>query len=249
MGAALSTFAGRADAQSKPRKSIVLVHGAFADGSSWDRVAPLLLAKGYDVVAVHEPFTSFADDVAATRRVIQAQAGDVILVGHSYGGAVITEAGNDPKVKALVYVAAFGPDTGESIDDLNKGQPPPPWAEEMRVDGGFASLPSSTITRHFAQDLSPAEAQLLFVKQGPIAVKSFGQKLAKAAWHDKANFYVLATSDHMIAPAQQQAMAARMHAKITSVPASHVVMLSQARAVADVIIAAALGGPKPASKP
>ncbi len=125
----------------KPQRSIVLVHGAFADGSSWDRVIPILQAKGYNVVAVHEPLTSLADDVAATKRVIDAQPGEVILVGHSYGGAVITEAGNNLKVVGLVYVAAFAPDTGESVNDLGKGKPAPGWVTGVKVDeGGFATL-------------------------------------------------------------------------------------------------------------
>jgi pimeloyl-ACP methyl ester carboxylesterase len=240
VGVAATTAVADAGAAPKARKSVVLVHGAFADGSSWDRVVPLLEDKGYEVIAVHQPFTSFAEDVAATRRVIDAQAGDVVLVGHSYGGAVITEAGNNPKVTALVYVAAFGPDAGESINDLGKGQPAPPWVSELRVDaGGFGSLPARTVAQDFAQDLPPAEVRLLAAKQGPIAVKNFDQKIIKAAWHDRPVFYLRATDDHMIAPAAQQAMASRMHSKMTSVAASHVPMLSKPEAVANVVLAAA----------
>lgn len=131
-GVLVASVAGPTNATAKPARSIVLVHGAFTDGSSWDRVVPMLEARGYTVVAVHQPLTSLADDVAATKRVIEAQPGEVILVGHSYGGAVITQAGNDPKVVGLVYVAAFAPDANESINDLGRGQPAPPGPRSYR---------------------------------------------------------------------------------------------------------------------
>lgn len=230
----------------KPAKTIVLVHGAFADGSSWDRVVPLLQAKGYGVVAVHEPLTSLADDVAATKRVISAQPGEVILVGHSYGGAVISEAGNDPKVVGLVYVAAFAPDSKESINDLGKGQPKPPWLGQLQVDsGGFARLPAEAVEREFAQDLPAAESNLIAVKQGPIAVRCFDDKVTTAAWRVKSAWYVRAANDHMIDPRAQAFMAGRIKAKVTSIDASHVVMLSKARQVANVILEAAAGNLSP----
>jgi pimeloyl-ACP methyl ester carboxylesterase len=232
-----------ADAPPKTAKTIVLVHGAFADGSSWDKVTPLLEAKGYKVVAVYDPMSSLADDVAATKRVIDAQPGPVILVGHSYGGAVITEAGNDKKVEALVYVAAFVPDSGESINDLGKGAPPPPWAKQLVVDSaGFASLPADVVAKDFAQDLGAADTRLIAAKQGPIALRCFDDKPGAAAWHSKPTFYVRAESDHMIDPAAQAQMAKRANAKVTSVKSSHVPMLSHPRDVAAVILAAA-GGP------
>lgn len=221
-------------------KTIVLVHGAFADGSSWDRVVPLLAAKGYNVVAVHQPLTSLADDVAATKRVIEAQRGDVILVGHSYGGVVVTEAGNSPKVSALVYVAAFAPDAGESINGLGKGHPAPPWVGSLKIDsGGFASLPPEVVATSFAQDLTPAEARLLAVKQGPIFAKNFDDKVKTAAWHGRPTWYVRATADHMIDPGAQAFMAKRIGATTTSVDASHVLMLSKPKEVAAAILAAA----------
>ena len=233
----------------KPTKTIVLVHGAFADGSSWDRVTPLLQAKGYNVVAVHEPFTSLADDVAATRRVIEQQKGDVILVGHSYGGVVITEAGNSDKVTGLVYVAAFAPDAGESVDDLGKGKPAPSWLGALEVDSaGFARLPPAVVASDFAQDLPAAETRLLSSKQGPIFARSFGDKIKSAAWKRKPVWYVRATLDHMIDPAAQAWMANRMNATTTSVTASHVVMLSKPKEVAAVILAAAAATPTTASK-
>ena len=230
----------RADAPLSSRTTVVLVHGAFADGSSWDKVTPLLLAKGYNVVAVHEPLSSLADDVAATKRVIDAQPGKVILVGHSYGGAVITEAGNDEKVTALVYVAAFAPDSGESINDLGKGQPAPQWVTRLAVDSaGFASLPADVVGTEFAQDLPARDAQLLASKQGPIAARCFDDKIKAAAWHRKPSWYLRAELDHMIAPAAQELMAKRAGAKLTSVKTSHVMMLVKPKDVASMILAAA----------
>lgn len=229
--------AARADA---PKPTIVLVHGAFADSSSWDKVTPILQDKGYNVVAVYDPMSSLADDVATTKRVIDAQPGKVVLVGHSYGGAVITEAGNHDKVSSLVYVAAFAPDAGESVNDLGKGAPPPPWVKRLVVDtGGFASLPADVVASDFAQDLPAGDTRLLAAKQGPIAAKCFDGKIATAAWHTKPSWYVRAESDRMIAPDAQAIMAKRANAKVTSVKASHVVMLSRPKDVAAAILAAA----------
>ena len=238
--AALILAALAAPAYAEPPKTIVLVHGAFADGSSWDRVTPLLTAKGFAVVAVHESLGSLDADVDATKRAIEAAPGKVILVGHSYGGAVITEAGASDKVAALVYVAAFVPDKGESINDLGKGQPPPPWITKLIVDrAGFATLPPDVVEKEFAQDLPAAEARLLASKQGPIAAKSFDVKLGTAAWRTKPSWYLRAEDDHMIAPAGQALMAKRASSKVTSIKASHVAMLSHPKDVAAVIIAAA----------
>lgn len=240
VGASIRGNSALAAPPAKPLPSIVLVHGAFADGSSWDRVVPLLTAKGYSVVALHEPLTSFAEDVAATRRAIDEQPADVVLVGHSYGGAVITEAGNDPKVKSLVYVAAFGPDANESINDLGRGKPAPAWASSLHVDkGGFAWLPLSTVVHDFAQDLPEAEASLLAVKQGPINTKSFDEKIKTACWHSRPVWYLRTSQDHMIDPEAQTAMAKRLRATLSSVPSSHVAMLSQPQEVAAVIMKAA----------
>jgi pimeloyl-ACP methyl ester carboxylesterase len=239
-----SLATARADSNPKPQtasiKSIVLVHGAFADGSSWDRVTPLLEAKGYRVIAVYDPMSSLADDVAATKRAIESAPGPVLLVGHSYGGAVITEAGNDPKVAGLVYVAAFAPDSGESINDLGKGAPPPPWVKQLVVDnGGFAWLPANTIATDFAQDLPAAERRLLATKQGPVAARAFDDKVTTAAWHTKPTTYVRAELDHMIDPGAQAFMAKRANAKLVSVKSSHVAMLSKPADVATAILAAA----------
>ncbi|HEY4178051.1 MAG TPA: alpha/beta hydrolase [Kofleriaceae bacterium] len=238
--AGLAVTASVASADTNPT-TIVLVHGAFADGSSWDKVAPALESKGYHVVAVYDPMSSLADDVAATKRVIEAQKGPVVLVGHSYGGAVITEAGNDPKVQALVYVAAFAPDAGESINGLGKGQPPPPWVTKLVVDSaGFASLPTDVVLSDFAQDLKPADAKLVAYKQGPIAARCFDDKIKTAAWRTKSSWFVIPGSDHMIDPKAQGFMAKRAGSKVTSVKgASHVVMLSKSADVVSTILAAA----------
>ena len=240
-GSALAAVAGPAGAaDAKPTRSIVLVHGAFADGSSWDRVSPILMAKGYTVVAVQQPMSSLADDVAATKRAIDAQPGEVILVGHSYGGVIITEAGNNPKVVGLVYVAAFAPDAGESTDDLGKGQPAPAWVKALKADGGgYQWLPPEIVAKDFAQDLPAAEAKLIAAKQAPPHSGVFAAKVKTAAWKTRPVWYVVATEDHMIAPAAQESMARRMNATTTSIKASHVVMLSKPRQVAAVILSAA----------
>jgi pimeloyl-ACP methyl ester carboxylesterase len=221
-------------------KTILLVHGAFADGSSWGKVIPLLEARGYRVVSVQEPLSSLADDVATTRRAIDLQTGPVLLVGHSWGGAVITEAGNHDKVAGLVYVAAFAPDGGESVDDLGKGAPPPPWSKRLIVDGGgFAWLPDDVVAADFAQDLPAAESALIASVQQPIQARAFGEKVTTAAWRSKPSWYIRSEQDRMIDPGAQSIMAARAGARITNVKASHVSMLSHPDEVAAAILAAA----------
>jgi pimeloyl-ACP methyl ester carboxylesterase len=241
LAAAAPSFADTPAAKpARPQRTIVLVHGAFADGSSWAAVITQLQAKGYDVVAVQEPLSSLADDVAATRRVLDAQPGEVILVGHSYGGVVISEAGNHPKVVGLVYVAAFGPDAKESITDLGKGQPPPPWAAQLKVDSaGFASLPTDVVLSSFAQDVPPASAKVIAATQKPIAAASFDAKVTTPAWRTKPSWYLLASQDRMIDPKAQTAMSKRMKAKVTTINASHVPMVSQPDKVTAVILDAA----------
>ena len=174
-------------APAEPVKNIVLVHGAFADGSSWAKVIPILQAKGYNVTAVQNPLTSFADDVAATNRALALQTGPVILVGHSWGGVVITEAGVDPKVVGLVYVAAFGPDAGEVVGDIGKAYPPPPALAAPIVDKqGFMTLPTDAVVKHFASDLPPAEARVVAATQGPINASAFGTKVSTRRVEDEA---------------------------------------------------------------
>lgn len=240
LGGLFSLHAQAAPPQDLKGKNVVLVHGAFADGSSWDKVIPLLEARGLHVVAVQNPLSSLADDVAATKRVIDQQSGPVVLVGHSWGGVVVSEAGNDDKVKSLVYVAAFAPDNGQSIADITKNAPPPVWANELHKDSaGYLTLSTKAVLDDFAQDLPLPERQLIAATQGPWAASCLDDKVTQAAWHDKPSYFVVSAKDRMIDPKLQQSMAQHIDAKITRVDSSHVAMVSQPRAVADAIIAAA----------
>ncbi len=219
--------------------TVVLVHGAFADGSSWEKVIPLLTAKGIKVVSVQNPLSSLADDVAATKRVIDAQTGKVVLVGHSWGGTVITQAGDDDKVKALVYVAAFAPNEGEAVGTQGKDYPTPPGIATLQADAaGYLWLPAASVAANFAQDVSPAAASMIAITQGPINSKAFGEPVSVAAWKTKANYYIVAANDRMIAPDLERAYAKKLNAITTVLPTSHVPMLSQPKKVADVILAA-----------
>jgi len=221
-------------------RNIVIVHGAWADGSSWSKVIPLLQAKGLHVVAVQNPLTSLADDVAATKRAIALQDGPVVLVGHSYGGVVITEAGNDPKVVGLVYVAALAPSEGGSVASVTKPFPPAPLGSEVRADSeGFLTVTPKGIAEDFAQDLPDSEKQLLTATQGPTAAAVFGATITTAAWKTKPSWCVIASNDRTVPPELQKAEATAMKATSISVPSSHVPMLSHPKAVADLIVQAA----------
>src|SRR6266852_2415443 len=221
-------------------KNVVLVHGAFADGSSYSRVIPLLEAKGLHVTAVQNPLTSLADDVAATSRAIASQNGPVLLVGHSYGGVVITEAGNDPKVVGLVYVAALAPSEGESVASVTKPFPATPLGSEVRADAeGFLTVTPKGIAEDFAQDLTDREKQILTATQAPTAAAVFGATVTTAAWKPKPSWSVIASNDRAVSPELQKAEAAAMKAKSITVPSSHVPMLSHPREVADLIEQAA----------
>ena len=220
--------------------NVVLVHGAFADGSSWDKVIPLLEARGLHVVSVQNPLSSLADDTAATRRAIEQQTGPVVLVGHSWGGFVITQAGDDARVKALVYVAALVPDSGASVNDMMKDQPAPAWAGELRKDSAnFLTLSTNAVVNDFAQDLPPAQARILATTQGPWFAGCLDDKVSIAAWHTKPSWFVVANQDRMIDPRAEEAMAREIGATTIHVDSSHVAMLSHPKAVADAIIAAA----------
>lgn len=217
-------------------KNVILVHGAWADGSSWSKVIPLLNAKGLNVVAVQLPLTSLADDAATVKRAIALEDGPVVLVGHSYGGAVITEAGNDPKVAGLVYVAAFAPDNGQSAGSLGATVAPPPMAAEVKPDTeGFLKLTKAGVYEDFAQDVSVTEKAQLYAAQAPTNVKSLGGTISNAAWHSKPSWYIVASNDRAIPPALEVTMAHTIHATTTTVSASHVAMLSHPDAVAAVI--------------
>ncbi len=228
-----------------PVKNVVLVHGAFADGSSWTKVIEILQAKGFNVTAVQNPLTSLADDVAATRRALALQTGPVILVGHSWAGAVITEAGVDPKVAGLVYVAAFAPDIDEVIGELGKNYPPQPtFAAPIVDEQGFMSLSSDAVAKHFAWDVRPKEAQMLAATQTPIATSAFGAKVTNVAWKSKPSWYIVATGDQAISPDEERFFAKRMKATTTELNASHVPMLSKPRDVSAVIMQAAAKAPQ-----
>ena len=191
-------------------------------------------------MAVQNPLTSLADDVAAARRAMESAKGPVVLVGHSWGGAVITQAGADDKVKALVYVAAFAPDAGQSVNDLLQLGPAPAWAASLRKDSaGFLTLPAEVVANDFAQDLPAADTKIMAATQGPWAERCAGEALSVAAWKDKPSWYVLAANDHMIDPAAQARMAEHIDATVTRVSASHVPMLSHPEDVAAAIVAAA----------
>jgi pimeloyl-ACP methyl ester carboxylesterase len=231
---------------SAPIKNVVLVHGAWADGSSWSKIIPLLAAKGLHVVAVQNPLTSFADDVAATKRMIDAQDGPVLLVGHSYGGAIITEAGNNPKVAGLVYVAAFAPDTGETPGGLAKPFGPTPlFANIQPIADGFLLLTAKGVNEDFAQDLSPADRALVLATQGATLGAVLEAKISSAAWRTKPSWFVVASNDRAIAPEQEKFTAKRMNAKTLVLPSSHVPMLSKPKDVSNFIVTAASGKSNP----
>lgn len=233
--------ASAAEKAAKPAEPIVvLVHGAFADGSSWSKVIPLLQAKGLKVVAVQNPLTSLAEDVAFANRVIDAQTGPVVLVGHSWGGSVITQAGGNDRVKALVYVAAFAPSPGETSLDGVKGYPASPGlASPIATSDGFLTLSPETVAKDFAQDVTAEEANLIATTQGAVRGKNFEEKLTVAAWQSKPSWYIVANEDRMIQPDAQRALAKKIGATTTSLPTSHVPMVSRPKDVADVIAAAA----------
>jgi pimeloyl-ACP methyl ester carboxylesterase len=220
--------------------NIILVHGAWADGSSWNKVIPILASNKLAVTAVQLPLTSFDDDVAAVRRAIRLADGDVVLVGHSYAGAVIGEAGNDPKVARLVYVDAFAPDAGESAGALFAQFESAPLNAEISQDAdGFLKLTSVGVSTLFAQDLDPGEQAVLHATQGPVNGAALGGTLTEAAWRTRPTFYLIGNQDMAILRVEQERMAARMNATVNHVDASHVPMLSHPDAVADFILKAA----------
>jgi pimeloyl-ACP methyl ester carboxylesterase len=210
---------------SAPR-NVVLVHGAFVDGSSWRAVYDLLTGDGYHVAVVQNPTLSLHGDAAATRLVIEAQAGPVVLVGHSYGGAVITEAGTHDNVMAVVYIAAFAPDEGESVRTFN-GDPNAPGSPLVSAPGGFLFQDRVGFHNSFGADLSTADAAFLADAQLPFAAKAWDDPVTDPAWRSKPSWYLIATQDHMITPSAQRAMAQRAGAQTVEVPASHAVYMSQ----------------------
>lgn len=237
---AAAAFGATAAIAAEKAANIVLVHGAFADETSWDKVAAILKAKGYAVTQVKNPLTSLEDDVAATKAALAGQSGPTVLVAHSWGGVVIGEAGNDEKVKALVYVSAFGPDKGESLSKLLEGAPPSEGTKAIRpnAQGGLIFDPAAFPTL-FAGDVPKAEADAMAARQLPSNPANFDAVTQVAAWHDKPTFYVVTTKDMVIPPDAQHFFAGRMKATVTEIPASHAGLVSQADAVAAVIEQAA----------
>jgi pimeloyl-ACP methyl ester carboxylesterase len=224
-----------------PVKDIVLVHGAFADGSGWEAVYKILKGRGYRVSIVGNPNTGLTEDVAATKRVIARQSGQVILVGHSYGGAIITEAGNDPKVAGLVYIAAFVPDANETLLQLLQAGPPAPNSGILPPDeAGYVWYDVKKYHSGFCADLPKEQAEFLAASQVPVSASVFGSSIANPAWKTKKSWYIVATEDQTIPPDGERFMAKRAGAIVTEIKASHLVFMSKAKAVADVIEAAAL---------
>ncbi len=227
-------------------KNVVLVHGAFADGSGWRSVYNMLTEKGYRVTIVQNPLTSLEDDVAATTRVLDLQEGPTILVGHSWGGTVITEAGSHPTVAGLVYVSALAPDSGETTSKQYEGFAATPDFVIDVGDDGYGFLDYDKFRAGFAADLDEAEAAFLRDTQVPINMAVFGSAVSHAAWHDKPAWAVIAGEDKSFDQAMLQHMATRMGAQITNVPgASHAVYISHADVVSDVIETAAQKSPAP----
>lgn len=219
--------------------SVVLVHGAFSDGSAWHKVIPLLQDAGVSVRAAQLPLASLSGDADVVDRLIDLQGGPVVLVGHSYGGNVITEAGANENVEALVYVAGFALEAGQALTDLLEGQPPAPWqSEAVRDAGGFVRLSDAGVAEFFAPDLPAAEAALIAATQGPIQYRINAEAPSVAAWSLHPTYYLVTANDQIIPPRLQGFFANRMGASVTTVDSGHVAMLAQPQAVADVILSA-----------
>lgn len=236
IGAIMALSAG---AQAKPPVgNVVLVHGAFADGSGWNAVAQILERDGYHVTIVQQPETSLEEDVAATNRILDMQDGPAVLVGHSYGGVIITEAGNNPHVSALVYIAAFQPDAGESLASLGASRPPASTAVTPTSDGYLFIAPAA-FRADFAADLPAAQADRMSRSQVPLAVRAASAKVSSPAWKSKPSYAVVATRDRSLNPELQRSMYKRSGTITSEVAASHAVYISQPAVVAAVIEKAA----------
>lgn len=216
--------------------TIVFVHGLWADGSCWSKVIAPLVDKGYKVLSVQNPTTSLDDDVAATKRVLDRADGDIVLVGHSWGGSVITEAGADPRVKALVYIAAYAPDKGETVGSLTESVAPTLLPGFLQNSSGYLTLSKDGVVKAFATDLSPKEQDLVYAVQPPAFQKVFSGVGVNAAWRTKPSWYVVASEDNTINPELEKRMAKRANAKTTILKSCHVVMLSKPNEVLDVIM-------------
>jgi pimeloyl-ACP methyl ester carboxylesterase len=223
-------------------KTIVLVHGGFVDGSGWEGVYQILKKGGYTVSVVQNPTTSLKDDVAVTKRVLATHKGPVILVGHSYGGVVITEAGNDPTVAGLVYITAFAPDKGESVSSLIENPPPgAPVPPILPPQDGFLFLDKAKFYTSFAGDVGAEKAEFMADSQVPWGVAALSGKISEAAWRTKPSWYLVATEDKMIPPSAQRFMSKRAGSAVVEVAGSHAIYVSQPNAVANLINTAAKG--------
>ncbi|MGE8165375.1 alpha/beta hydrolase [Paraburkholderia sp. NPDC080076] len=225
-------------APSAPIKNVVLVHGLFADGSSWGKVIPLLQAKGLHVTAVQNPTTSLDADVDAVKRALAQQQGPTLLVAHSYGGMVISQAGDDPKVAGLVYIAARAPDAGEDYPALTKKFPAAPASAGLQWSDGYGALSEQAFLKDFAGDLPTAEAEKYYAVQQPIGKAITMAKTTVAAWHDKPTWYAVSTEDRTINTDLERFMANRMHAHTIELKSSHVSLLSHPTEVANLILEA-----------
>jgi pimeloyl-ACP methyl ester carboxylesterase len=223
-------------------RNVVLVHGAYADGSSWSEVIPLLQQAGLNVTAVQNPLMSLEDDCNYTRRALALQDGPTVLVAHSYGGEIITQTGVDPKVSSLVYCAARGPDANEDYTVLAKQFPAPPASAGLIHQNGFLRLSEAAFLRDFAGDLPAAKARALYAVQAPVADTLFNAKVTQAAWRERPSFYAVSTNDRTINPDLQRFMAKRMRAETIEIPASHLGIVSHPHEIAGLILKAAGAG-------
>ena len=244
MVAAMFGAAGGFAAQAQPAapvqaRNVVLVHGAWADGSSWAEVIPLLQAAGLNVTAVQNPLTTLADSVAATRRALALQDGPTVLVAHSWAGTVISETGTDPKVTALVYVAARAPDAGEDFLALSAKFPAGPVRAGVQEHAGFTTISEQSFLDYFANGVEPRKAKVLYAVQQPTAASLFGERTTGAAWHAKPSWYAVSKLDQTINPDLERLLAKRMNATTIELPAGHLSLVSHPREIADLILAAA----------
>src|ERR1700738_3638867 len=220
-------------------RNVVLIHGAWADGSSWGEVIPRLQAAGVKVTAVQNPLTTLADSVAATRRTLATQDGPTVLVAHSWGGTVLSEVGTDPKVTALVYVAARAPDTGEDFVALSGKFPVGPVRAGIQEHDGFTTISEEAFLKSFANGVARKQAEVLYAVQQPTAASLFGERTATAAWHSKPSWYAVSKLDQTIDPDLERFLAKRMNATTVELNAGHLSLVSHPKEIADLILAAA----------
>jgi pimeloyl-ACP methyl ester carboxylesterase len=243
LGALTATFGGfAAQAQTAApveARNVVLVHGAWADGSSWAEVIPLLQAAGLKVTSVQNPLTTLADSVAATRRALALQDGPTVLVAHSWSGTVISEVGTDPKVTALVYVAARAPDAGEDFVALSGKFPAGPVRAGVQAHDGFTTISEEAFLKSFANGVEPKKAKVLYAVQEPTAASLFGERTTAAAWHSKPSWYAVSKLDQTINPDFERFLAKRMNATTIELEAGHLSLVSHPKEIANLILAAA----------